>query len=178
MKILDIGCGKNKFKPYNPKDVVIGLDKHKLEGVDVVHDLEETPYPFEENEFDEICAHHVLEHIQNFFGLMEECHRILKPGGKFKIWAPYGLASLGLPDHKRFLMFKTFDCFVPGHFENYYTKARFKIVKKHLNFTGSNKILNFIFNPLINLNHKLSESILRRVLPISEMYIELECIKT
>lgn len=176
MKILDLGCGKNKFKSSNPNDVVIGIDKHKLEGVDIVHDLEKTPYPFEDNEFDEIVAHHIIEHIQNFFGLMEECWRILKPKGKFKIWAPYGLASLGLPDHKRFVTFKTFNCFIPGHFENYYTKARFLVRKKHLKFS-SNKILNFIFNPIINLNHKFSEAILRRILPISEIYIELECYK-
>lgn len=107
---------------------------------------------------------------------MEECWRILKPKGKFKIWAPYELASLGLPDHKRFITFKTFNCFIPGNFENYYTKARFLVKKKHLNFS-SNKILNFIFNPIINLSHKFSESIIRRILPISEMYIELECYK-
>jgi len=88
MKILDLGCGKNKFKTSNLSDIVVGMDKYSLEGVDVVHDLEKTPYPFNDNEFDEIRTHHVLEHIQNFFGLMEECHRILKPGGKFKYGCP------------------------------------------------------------------------------------------
>jgi predicted SAM-dependent methyltransferase len=77
MKILDLGCGKNKFKSSNTSDIVIGMDKYSLEGVDVVHDLEKTPYPFNDNEFDEIRAHHVLEHIQNFFGLMEECPEFL-----------------------------------------------------------------------------------------------------
>ena len=177
MKILDLGCGNNKHKSANPGDTVIGMDKAKLESVDVVHNLESVPYPFKDNEFDEIVAHHSIEHIENFFGLMEECHRILKPKGKLKIWVPYGLASLGLPDHKRFLMFKTFNCFKPGHFENYFTKARFVTVKKHLNFAGSSKFLNFFFNPLININYNFSEVFLRRILPISEMYVELECYK-
>jgi len=103
--------------------------------------------------------------------------RILKPGGKLKIWAPYGLASLGLPDHKRFITFKTFECFLYNNPDNYFSKARFKIVKKHLNFSGSSKVLNLIFNLFINFSHKLSETILRRILPISEIYVELECCK-
>jgi hypothetical protein len=92
------------------------------------------------------------------------------------MWVSYGLAALGCLTIKDLLCLKHLIVY-PSHFENYYTKARFKIIKKHLNFTGSNKFLNFIFNLIINLNHKFSKSILRRILPISEMYIELKCIK-
>ena len=47
-KILDLGCGRNKVPG------AIGLDLFPVPGVDVVHDLEAFPYPFENNSFDEI----------------------------------------------------------------------------------------------------------------------------
>jgi predicted SAM-dependent methyltransferase len=61
MKILDVGCGNNKYKG-NKGDIVIGIDKVKLKGVDVVHDIEKTPWPFKTNEFDCVICSHVLEH--------------------------------------------------------------------------------------------------------------------
>jgi len=178
MKILDLGCGKNKHVIKDAE--VIGLDKFPLEGVDVVHDLEKRPIPFKDNEFDEIYAVHVLEHIDNFFSVMEEAHRILKPGGIFKIWVPYGLAALGMPDHKRFFTFRTFEVFNENHPDSYFTVARFKIKKAELTFVtkkrGWGRVVNAIFNPIINFNHKFTQRFLR-FLPISRMYIELECVK-
>jgi predicted SAM-dependent methyltransferase len=57
MKRLNVGCGLNIKKDW------INLDLHKLEGVDVVHDIEKIPWPFEDNYFDEIECFHVLEHV-------------------------------------------------------------------------------------------------------------------
>lgn len=45
---LDIGCGTNK------KDSFLGVDILELPGVDIVHDLNSFPYPFSNNEIDEI----------------------------------------------------------------------------------------------------------------------------
>ena len=59
MKILDIGCGRNKRKD------AIGIDIVKLEGVDIVCNLEEG-LPFKDNTFDLVYASHILEHIHNF----------------------------------------------------------------------------------------------------------------
>ncbi|MEM4714257.1 MAG: class I SAM-dependent methyltransferase [Candidatus Nanoarchaeia archaeon] len=75
MKILDIGCGLRKYKlKKNAK--VIGLDVIKLPGVDVVHDLEKTPLPFKDNEFDIVIANHVLEHVKNLISVIHEIWRI------------------------------------------------------------------------------------------------------
>jgi len=54
---------------------------------DVVWDLNNLPWPFEDNSFDEIHAYNVLEHLgqqgdyKSFFAHFDEMHRILKPGG-------------------------------------------------------------------------------------------------
>ena len=41
--MLDIGCGGNKQRGFT------GMDKRKLEGVDIVHDVEKIPYPLKAN---------------------------------------------------------------------------------------------------------------------------------
>ena len=46
LKILDLGCGKNKIKGS------IGLDNVSLDDVDIVHDILNIPYPLEDNYFD------------------------------------------------------------------------------------------------------------------------------
>ena len=53
-KILELGCGRIK----HPN--AVGIDRISLPGVDVVHDLNRRPYPFEDNTFDEVYAIHVI----------------------------------------------------------------------------------------------------------------------
>ncbi|MEM2954453.1 MAG: class I SAM-dependent methyltransferase [Candidatus Nanoarchaeia archaeon] len=83
MKILDIGCGLRKYKPKQKNARVIGLDIVKLPGVDVVHDLEKSPLPFKDNEFDTVIANHVLEHVKNLISVIHEIWRITKRYGLF-----------------------------------------------------------------------------------------------
>ena len=47
-KILDLGCGANKYPGS------IGIDRLKLPGVDIVHDLNVFPYPFKNNSFEKV----------------------------------------------------------------------------------------------------------------------------
>ena len=46
--LLDLGCGKSK------RSGAIGVDIIESEVVDVVHDLNEYPYPFADDEFNDI----------------------------------------------------------------------------------------------------------------------------
>jgi len=64
-KILDVGCGTAKVKG------AIGLDIAPLPGVDVVHDLNKFPWPFENGTFDEIYMLDVIEHLDDTIGVME-----------------------------------------------------------------------------------------------------------
>ena len=57
---------------------------------DIVHDLRILPYPFEDNSVDKIVAAHVVEHLyvdENIL-FMNECWRILKPGGVIEVIFP------------------------------------------------------------------------------------------
>lgn len=85
---VDIGCGRNKAEDF------IGMDMRDVPGVDIVHNLEETPWPFPTESVTLLSASHVLEHInplnQGFIKVMDEAWRVLKYGGQFRIAVPYG----------------------------------------------------------------------------------------
>ena len=86
-KRLHLGCGRNILPGW------VNLDIAATQGVDVIADLNDcanTPLPIEDNTFDEFLAEHLLEHIPNPLPLMQELHRIAKPGAKATFTVPYG----------------------------------------------------------------------------------------
>ena len=66
LKKLNLGCGKDIKKGY------INIDQSKLDGVDVVHDLNKYPWPFPKNYFDEVYARDAIEHLKDIFKVMNE----------------------------------------------------------------------------------------------------------
>jgi predicted SAM-dependent methyltransferase len=80
---LDLGCGASKKEGY------IGVDSLKLPGVDIVHDLTFFPYPFSDNEIDEIIMDNVLEHLPQPLKVVEEIYRICKNNAQVTIAVPY-----------------------------------------------------------------------------------------
>ena len=83
---------------------------------DVVHDLNIRPLPFEDEQFDEIHAYEVLEHIgtqgdyEGFFEEFAEYSRILKPGGLLVGSCPRwdSIWAWGDPSHTRVLSSASF----------------------------------------------------------------------
>lgn len=65
-----------------------------------MHDLEETPWPLPDNQFEEVYLRHVLEHISDWQAVMKELHRVYKPGATVHIWAPHPSVSIFSPDHR------------------------------------------------------------------------------
>jgi len=93
---LDIGCGASKQEGF------IGLDVRDLPGVDIVHDVEEYPWPLpDECVLLAVCSH-LVEHINparfGFIRFMDELWRIMKPGGEIAIATPHGSSQGYLQD--------------------------------------------------------------------------------
>lgn len=101
---LDLGCGKNKQKDF------IGVDKIKLDTVDIKHDLESYSWPFESNSIDEIFCSHYIEHTSDLIKFIDEIYRILKPQSKATLIAPYytSMRAWQDPTHKRAICEATF----------------------------------------------------------------------
>jgi len=172
MKKLNLGCGTDIRRGY------VNLDLAELEGVDVVHNLNDVPYPFKDNEFDEIYCKHVLEHTDDLLAVMEELSRISGPGARIKIIAPYftGQGAYNDPTHRKFFTYKTFDYFSPG---GYYSKAVLKTIKKRIFFFSSREFMkgsmfSIALDLLINLKPMLYQRYLCWILSAAEIHYLLE----
>ena len=67
--ILDLGSGNVELA-----DTTVDIDENTEP--DIVHDLDEFPYPFEENEYETCWLIHILEHLENPDKALEEAKRI------------------------------------------------------------------------------------------------------
>ncbi len=88
MKILDLGCGRDKYRG-GKGDMVIGVDVDKQSGADVIHDLNKFPYPFKKNEFDLVRLKHSIEHLQDVYKVLDEVCKITRNGGTVRILYPH-----------------------------------------------------------------------------------------
>lgn len=136
MQSLNLGCGQD----IRPKaDGWVNMDLAPLPGVDVVHDLLEFPWPFRAGSFDHIHCSHVLEHVPHYAGrgqrkdgfllVMEEMHRVLRPGGTVEILCPHHRGDNRWidPTHTRAIHPGNFAYFDPGNERfHYYSTARFR----------------------------------------------------
>jgi len=105
-KKLNLGCGEFKKAGY------LNLDSNPACSPDQVHDLNQCPYPFPNNQFELIEADHVLEHLENPFAVMKELHRILAPAGRLVLRLPHFSRGFTHADHRR-----GFDVSFPYYFQ-------------------------------------------------------------
>src|SRR3954447_21657086 len=73
-RILDVGCGLNKYPG------AVGIDRIPGTRADVLCDLDRFPYPFADASFASVRAVHVIEHVSDVIRTMEEFHRLLDRG--------------------------------------------------------------------------------------------------
>jgi SAM-dependent methyltransferase len=113
-KKLNLGAGESRKEGY------VNLDWQKETNPDVVHNLNNFPYPFQDNTFDLIEASHVLEHLDRPFDVMRELHRILKPGGSLLIKVPHFSRGFTHAEHAH-----GFDVTFPLYFNKNFTRSGF-----------------------------------------------------
>ena len=151
MKKLNLGSGLNPLKGF------INVDFTEREGVDVVHNLETFPYPFEDNSIDYILMDNSLEHLEDTLKVMEELHRICKPNAIVEIMVPHyssagAFASL---THKRFFGSNSFNDLITDSW-SLYTHAKYRILQNKIRwFSCRNwffiRPLKFFMDKIINI---------------------------
>ena len=180
MKILDFGCGNRK------RPGAIGIDINPDTQADIVHDLNQFPYPFEDSTFDEIYADNTLEHLDNVIKVMEEMHRISKSGTIIVIIVPYFRARWAYidPTHKHFFTIDSFSYFDPGHVHNTlynYSKSKFKTEKVVFNENIPYKVILKLYYGLLKiLANKWPfqyETFLSSIFPLDTLTFYLRVIK-
>jgi SAM-dependent methyltransferase len=136
---INLGAGTDQFEGF------VNVDMIDLPGIDVVHNLIDFPYPFEDNCADEIRAVDVIEHLPPYIGkahgvikFIEECHRILKPGGTLYMQTPGWKAEFLWidPTHVRGFDIQSMDFFDPakpfGITTGFYSKCKFNVRAEEL----------------------------------------------
>ena len=94
-KVLDVGCGQSPYK------FLLNASETKYFGVDIVdaekfdyNNTDITPFngvdiPFEDKMFDALICTEVLEHVQHYQKLIDEMHRVMKPGAVGIVTIPW-----------------------------------------------------------------------------------------
>jgi SAM-dependent methyltransferase len=112
----------------------VTLDIEEAHNPDVVHNLMNAPYPFEDNAFDEIVAHHVLEHMDDISCVMSELHRTCSPQGKIFIEVPHHTSCYAHnPFHKIYFSSFSFDGFIENN-QTWIVGKKYRCLKKEVTF--------------------------------------------
>lgn len=111
LKKLNMGCGFKKLDDYWNVDIETKCNP------DEVFDFENTPWPYEDNFFENIVANNILEHLGRdpnvFTNIIKEMYRVSKDGAEWYINIPHHRCDLYWDDytHVRILTPKTFKMF-------------------------------------------------------------------
>jgi len=111
--VLELGCG---VRPLPGATVRLDRIKHAAH-VDVAHNLDVFPWPFEDAAFDQVWAFDVLEHLKADVQVwLDECWRILRPDGHLVMRLPAwdNVNSWRDPTHRRVFEEETFDYWDPS----------------------------------------------------------------
>lgn len=140
MDILNLGCGNKPIVGAINHDRII----HRPD-IDIAWDLNDLPWPWADNSFDLIVALAVLEHLRiNLIESVNECWRILRPGGELYIKLPYWDSEVSYIDPTHYWRFSpsSLDIFDPsteyGRRYSFYTPYKWTIIKApQLNRAGT-----------------------------------------
>jgi glycosyltransferase involved in cell wall biosynthesis len=98
LKKIDLCC--HASKPHG----FIGVDAYKYDDVDIVADLDKTPWPFEDNSVGVFRCQDAIEHLKSPLTTMKEIYRCLAPNGWAIIEVPStdGRGAFQDPTHVSF----------------------------------------------------------------------------
>ena len=174
-RILELGCGQVRRCPNS-----VTVDRNPNSPADINHDLDVFPYPFTDNMFDIVIAEHVLEHLTNLIPVVEELHRILKPGGLLYVEVPHFSSNDHFtdPTHLHAFGFRSFDYFVPGTgLARYgYSQAAFRKRKVTVHPYGGGLLRRLLARRLMR-NYDSWERKYAFLIPAERINFELEAIK-
>jgi SAM-dependent methyltransferase len=180
-RVLDIGCGINKIPG------ALGMDINPRSAADIIHDLDDLPYPFDDDQFDEVVGRHVIEHVREPMAVMSELHRITRPGGLIKLVAPHWTNPDFATDltHRNHINSYSFRNLIEGReVFSFYTEVRFRQRKTIVTLPNLWKIfgLEFLINldnshPRMRFLRKFWEQYMNAIVRGKEIIFELEVVK-
>lgn len=168
-RTLNLGCGEDYLQG------AVNVDQFAREA-DIRHDLNLTPYPFADNEFDVIRCMNIIEHLDDVIAAMQELHRIGRPGCTVTIRVPHFRSACLYEDitHRHGFAWRSFDVFAAeGTVYGEYTQRKFKI--------KSRAYTPYKLPPLYRLLSKIpvfTDNLLSKYIPMASILFELEVVKS
>jgi len=159
MKILDLGCGKDKPKGR------IGLDWDKDSAADIICDLNHT-LPLKSDIFEFVYCKHLLEHLDNPLNSLNEIMRVSKKGSRLIIEVPHFSSHVAYSDltHKRYFSYVLLHRLVE--------KIPHKSLRKEITFYKTFRIFGIKF--LANRFKENYERFWTYIFPAENLYFEIE----
>lgn len=159
-RILDLGCGPMRREGAFRVDVIEEYEP------DLVWDLRKLPYPLPDNSFEEVYLENIVEHLPDTVAVMQEVHRVCKPGALVKVWVPHytGYTSWCCPEHYKTFTSISFDYFADhGYFDVVEKRLRYSVHHRH-------RILDW----LINRNFVIADRFGFLIGGIADIYLVLK----
>jgi SAM-dependent methyltransferase len=175
--VLHVGSGDAKLPGTT------SIDMLALPNVDIVHNLDQYPWPFNNNSFDLVFGHNVFEHVRDSVKNMEEIWRILRPGGRVVMTMPYFRSTDAFtdPTHKHFFTSQSLDYFLESknQLSRYgYTDKRFTKIGFWYGWPlESGSVLVGAFKRFIHNHPKFYDRHLSLLFPVKIVVWELEVVK-
>jgi SAM-dependent methyltransferase len=168
--VLDIGCGSSKLPG------AVGLDVSADTEADIVHDLDSFPYPIADESFDQILMQDVIEHVREPIRVLEELHRIARPGARVQLRTPHFSSALayGDPTHRHYFSTIAVRSLAQPRFAHY-TDVRFRLVHVTLDLWLPYRALGL--GMLFNRVQESYEKYFAFLCPAMNIRAELEALK-
>jgi SAM-dependent methyltransferase len=169
--ILNLGCGRKRMADAVNVDLVADA------GTDVVHDLNQRPWPFAADRFDQVHAYDVIEHLDDVVKTMEEIHRVCRSGALVCITVPHFSSANAFtdPTHRHYFASRSFHYVTGEHEFSFYTDARFRRRRSQILFHSS--LVNKVVRRLANRYPNAYEERWAWIFPAWYLYFELEVLK-
>jgi SAM-dependent methyltransferase len=168
---LHLGSGLR----YDPE--AVNVDVVAAGKPDLLHDLNRRPWPLPDDRFESVVMWDVLEHLDDTLGVLEEVHRVCRPGAWVHIIVPH-FSSNGAftdPTHRRYFSALTFDYFTEGHPQSFYTARRFRVERRRIVFRPT--LLNKLVWRLANRFPQAYENAWAWMFPAWFISVEMTVVK-
>jgi hypothetical protein len=169
--ILQLGSGKKYCVEATNIDLIASTNP------DIVHNLEIFPWPLPSNQFKEVRAFDVVEHLNDIVKTLEEIHRVCVNGAVVKITVPHFscVNAFTDPTHKHYFSSASFNYFTGDNEFDFYTKCRFRNNVKNIIFRPT--LINKLINKMANKWPQFYENRWAWIFPAWFIYFELVVVK-
>ena len=157
---LNIGSGRERLLGF------LCVDNNSNAGnVDIVHNLDLFPWPFEESSAAEVEMDHVLEHLEDTIRVIEELYRICANQALIHIRTPHFSCNWTHPGHKRAIGVGLFDHFDQS-LDEHYGRCQFQVEQIRLHWmrpryqtSWSRRGISAVIDGLANIHPRICQRI-------------------